>query len=82
MLSVQKAKDGAEALNDPDETLNWMIELMDKTLQRVDTAVDEGTREVEKLHPPTFWSSQVIRLTTINAAGCQGNNFDSIGYVD
>jgi hypothetical protein len=58
-LLFQKAKGGGEALKDPEDTLNWMIELMDATLHRVDKAVDEGNKVVENYKKVNFQPRQV-----------------------
>ena len=38
------------------------MKLMDMVLVRVDAAVDEGHKNLEKLKTPNFWSSQVSSL--------------------
>ena len=53
------AKGGAQALSDPDEAYNWMVELMDETLERVDRAVDEGNSKLQKDQKSTFQAAQV-----------------------
>ena len=58
-LDWQKAKGGLEALEDPEDALLWMVDLMDATLQRVDKAVDEGHKIVEKHRKVNFQARQV-----------------------
>ena len=53
------AKHGAEALKTPEDTFDWTIELMDAALRRVDAAVDEGNKALERHTPQALKASQV-----------------------
>ena len=67
-LLQRAAKGGEEALKNADDTFDWVIRLMDSVLLQVDNAVDEGTKNVEKLKTPQFWSSQVSFPKALNSA--------------
>ena len=59
------AKEGEEALKNPDDTYDWAMRLMDTVLMRVDAAVDEGNKNLEKMKTPKFWSSQVSSFMSL-----------------
>lgn len=46
-------------LSDPDEAVQWLMDMMDVMLERVDRAVDEGNSLVQEEQKVTFQGSQV-----------------------
>ena len=55
-----KEKQQQYDLTDTEETFQWMVDILDATLERVDRAVDEGNNELKQYQKPALCGSQVL----------------------